>query len=295
HQERRARTGDRQAQVRKGRTSRRGLQEAAHSTPARAFQGAGGDRQVIHHNPFLRLGPAGLAIIFAAAAQTLEQAESFGETFGYNDANEVFKALVSKYPDNPDYRVRWGRMFHEHWAPDTAQELYAEALGIKPNHAGAWLGVALLKADAYDPTAAEAAKKALEADPKLVEAQELLARLALEDNNNAKATEEAKKALALNPDSIQGKAILASIDLLADKKDSQWDPHDARGYETIGHFFTLNRRYDEGIAYYEKAIQIDPQLYSARSQLGVNLMRMGRPVEAREQLLICYNNEYRDH
>ena len=34
------------------------------------------------------------------------------------------------------------------------------------------------------------------------------------------------------------------------------------------------------IEYYRKAIALDPQLYSARSQLGVNLMRLGQDEEA---------------
>jgi len=121
-------------------------------------------------NAILRLGIAGLALIFAASAQTLQQAEALWKDFKYDQANEVFKQLIAKYPDNPDYRVRWGRMYNEHWAPDVASELFGEALALKPNHAGALLGVALLKADAYDPTAAEAAKKALEV-PATVAAQ----------------------------------------------------------------------------------------------------------------------------
>ena len=89
----------------------------------------------------------------------------------------------------------------------------------------------------FEARAGDLARKALESDPKLVEAQELLARIALEDNDNPKATEEAKKALAMDPNSEQGKAILATIDWLADKKETAWDPHTAKGYETVGHFF----------------------------------------------------------
>src|SRR6202035_5756635 len=100
------------------------------------------------------------------------------------------------------------------------------------------------------------------------EAQELLARLALEDNNPSKAAGEAKKAIEMDPNSVQGKAILATIDWHADKKETTWDPHTARGYETVGHFFVLNPRYEEGIQYLRKAIEMDPQLDSARSQLG---------------------------
>jgi len=146
----------------------------------------------------------------------------------------------------------------------------------------------------FEARAGDLAKKALEIDPKLVEAQELLAKIALEDNNNAKATEEAKKALALDPNSQQAKAILATIDWLADKKDTPWTPTTAKAYETVGHFFVMNRRYEEGIQYFRKAIEIDPRLYSARSKLGVNLMRLGQNAEAYKQLEICFNNEFQD-
>src|SRR5258708_1232056 len=171
-------------------------------------------------------------------------------------------------------------MFLDHWQPDIAADLFGEALEIKKDHAGAYMGLALIADEHFQGKAEELAKKALEYDPKLVEAQELLARLALEDNNNAKAAEEAKKALAIDPKSVQAKAGLASVDWLADKTDTQWDPHDARGYETAGHFMTLNRRYVEGIDFFRKAIALDPALYSARSKMGINLMRLGQDQEA---------------
>src|SRR6185295_410911 len=121
------------------------------------------------------------------------------------------------------------------------------------------------------------AREALEADPQLLEAQELLARLALEDNNPPKAIEEANKALKISP-----KAIRAAVDLLDDKTDSPWmgrilaiDPKPGEAYETLGNFFVLNRRYEEGIQFYRKAIEVEPDLWSAHSQLGINLMRLG--------------------
>ena len=244
---------------------------------------------------WLSLG--GILILFTALlpAQTLEQAQALWKARRYQDANNEFRALTAKYPKNPDYRVQWGRMYLEHWQPDVASDLFKEALEIKENHPGALLGLALVAAENFDSRAEQLARKALEADPKLLEAQELLARLALEDNNNAKATDEAKKALAIDPNSVQGKAILATIDWLADKKETQWDPRTAKGYETAGHFFVLNRRYEEGIAYYRKAIELDPQLYTARSELGINLMRLGEASEAFTQLKTCYDNGFQDY
>jgi tetratricopeptide (TPR) repeat protein len=227
-------------------------------------------------------------------AQTLDQAEALWKARRFKEANEVFKQLEAKEPKNPDYKVRYGRMMLDHAQPTDAQDLFQEALAIKKDHAGAILGLALVASDNFDSRAGDLARKALEIDPKLLEAQELLARIALEDNDNPKATEEAKKALAMAPNSEQGKAILATIDLLADKPETAWDPHTAKGYETIGQFFVINRRYEEGIRFFRKAIELDPQLYSARSKLGINLMRLGQNDEAYQQLETCFHNEFQD-
>jgi tetratricopeptide (TPR) repeat protein len=245
---------------------------------------------------FLRLGLAGLLFIFGASAQTLEQAENLRKQRRFFDANEVFKALDAKNPNNADVKAHWGMLYYDtHRQEDDAAKLFSEALAVKKDHPVALYGLALLAADAYDHKAADMAHQALEADPKMVEAQELLARLALEDNNNAKAEEEAKKALAIDPNSVGGKAILATLDWLADKKESSWDPKTARGYEIAGHFFTLNRRYEEGIALLRKAVDMDPALYTARADLGVNLMRLGKEQEAYDQLKQCFDNGFASH
>jgi tetratricopeptide (TPR) repeat protein len=228
----------------------------------------------------------------AVSAQTLQQAETLWKARRFKDAFNVFTALEDKYPDNPDIKARLGRLLLERNQPDDANAEFNKALAIKKDHAGALLGEALLAADLYDAGAAELARKALESDPKLAEAQELLARLALEDNNNPKAIEDANKALALDPNSVQAKAILATMDWLADKKDTQWDPHAAKGYETAGHFFTLNRRYVEADQYYRKAIEMDPYLDSAKAQLGINLMRLGSHDEAYQLLKGCWDGGY---
>ena len=198
----------------------------------------------------LRLGGVLFLAALAVPAQTLQQAEALWKQRNFGAANEVFRALVAKYPDNPDYRVQLGRMFLDHGMPDDVQnaaDLFNEALGIKKDDADAMLGLALIAADEFNGNAEKMARQALEWDPKLLEAQELLARIALEDNNNEKATAEAKKALAIDPNSPVAKGILAAIDFLDGKTETSWDPHDARGYETIGHFFVhepaLRRRH----------------------------------------------------
>ena len=252
-----------------------------------------------------RLGAVLFLVAAALPAQTLEEAETlwkqrkFGtESNGGNPgANEVFRNLVAKYPDNPHFRVRWGRMFLDHGAGDDIQnaaDLFHEALAIKKDDADAELGLAIIAADEFSGNAEKLAHQALEWNPKLLEAQELLARIALEDNNNEKAADEAKKALAIDAKSPVAKGILAAIDYLTGKKESSWEPHDARGYETIGHFFVMNRRYEEGIEYFHKAIALDPTLYGAHAELGLNLMRLSQNDEAYKELQIAFTNGYQN-
>ncbi|HTQ53288.1 MAG TPA: tetratricopeptide repeat protein [Bryobacteraceae bacterium] len=242
----------------------------------------------------MRLALLVLAAAAGLSAQALDQAESLWKQHRYREANDAFRALVDGHPRNAEYRVRWGRLFLDRFQPADAAQLFKEALAIEPKRADALLGLALVAADGFEVAAQDYAHKALEADPRLVAAQELLARLALEDNNPERAAAEAQKALKMSPESTQAKAILATIDWLNDKPGDQWDPHTGAGYETAGRIFVLNRRYEEGIRLFRKAIAAQPDLWSARSQLGINLMRLGDEREARTQLEMCYDNDYKD-
>ncbi len=97
-------------------------------------------------------------------------------------------------------------------------------------------------------------------------------------------------------------AIHAAIDFLHDKNDTPWigrilkiNPAYGEAYSTAGHFYVINRRYDEGIVAYRKAIELNPRLWEARAQLGVNLMRLGEDAEASRQLEECYNANYKSY
>jgi cellulose synthase operon protein C len=233
---------------------------------------------------------------FSACGQSLDRAESLWRAHDYDGAKNEFEALVKANPKNAAIRVRFGQLFYERFNPSDARKLYEEALGIDANNAPAMLGLAEIFADEYNADANKLAEKALEADPKLYQAHELMARVALEDDNAKKAAEEADAALKINPDALEAIAIKASIELLADKQ-SPWVAkigNRGKGYETIAHFYMINRRYEESIQYYRKAIAATPDLWSAHSQLGVNLMRLARVGEAKQELDLAYENHYRD-
>jgi cellulose synthase operon protein C len=233
----------------------------------------------------------------AASRDPYIRAEANWALRRFGDANDDgFREAVKAQPKNADYRVRWGRMLLDRVQPKDAQDLFLEALDIKENHAGAILGLALLASEGFEGKAAELAQKALEADPKLVEARVLLASIALEDNDPRKALEEAQKALVFDPESLEAMAICATIDWLDDKPDTPYlarilkiNPVYGEVYAVAGRFFVLNRRYDEAIRLYRKALELNPNLWRARAELGLNLMRLGQEAEAKTQLEQCFN------
>ncbi len=193
----------------------------------------------------------------------------------YEDARDQFRVATTEHPKNAEMRVRWGRLFLERFNKADAEKLFNEALEIDKNNAAAYLGLALVYAEGFSIKAVEDAQKALQLDPKLVEAQELLAYLALEDNDVDKAVKEADKAIAMSPEALDGMAIRATIDWLNDKAGTEWtdrilkvNPVYGEAYATGGHFFVINRRYVEGIQLYRKALELNPRLWDARARAG---------------------------
>jgi len=236
-----------------------------------------------------------------AASSAYLRAEGYWGTEKYQEANNQFRLAVSQSPANAMYRVRWGRLMHERFNNTDATNLFKEALEKDPKNAQAYYGLALVSADGFDSKALEYVGKALELDPKLVEAHELKANLLLEDSDEAKAFAEADEALKVSSEALDAMAIHAAIEMLADRSPDAWftkiravNPNYGEGYALVAHHLVLNRRYEDGIAYYRKAIEADPRLWPAHSQLGINLMRMGQEDEPRKQLELSYDNGYRN-
>jgi cellulose synthase operon protein C len=254
------------------------MRKHAHSSEARACYKA----LTLSHDPYLRAeGDWGLGL--------------------YQEANGEFRTAVAQSDRNALYRVRWGMLLHERFNNTDADALFKEALDRDPKNALAFYGLALVSADGFDSHAIEFASQALALNPKLVEAHELLANLALEDSDTAKAGQEADAALQISPDALDAMAVHAAIDVLADRSPDVWfekirkvNPGYGKADAIVAHHLELNYRYDDAVVYYRKAIELDPQLWSAHSALGVALMRLGQVDEPVKQLEMSYDNGYRN-
>ncbi|MBI5280383.1 MAG: tetratricopeptide repeat protein [Candidatus Solibacter usitatus] len=229
----------------------------------------------------------------STAQSAVQRAEALWKQRQYKDANAAFRQAVKDQPGDAALRVRWGLLLLERFNSGDAADLFNEALKLRKDYPPALLGLARVHAEDFDRRALDFTRKALEADPNLVEARELLAHLLLEDGDFEAAVGEADRI----PASRQALAARATIELLHDRDASAWLSKmgdDSAAYARIARHFVLNRRYEEAIGFYRKAVAMDPLNLSAQSELGINLMRTGQDQEARRVLEAAHNAGFTD-
>jgi cellulose synthase operon protein C len=229
------------------------------------------------------------------------RAEGFWGLEEWEQANEQFRLATQPANSKALYKVRWGMLLHERFNDADAAGLFREALAKDPSNAEAYVGLAAVSADGFDGTAAEYLRKAIAFDPKLAEAHELMADVALANDDRNVAAAEADKAIALENDALDAMAIHAALELIADHPPDPWfakiqaiNPHYGGAYARVAHHLELHYRYEDAVTYYRRAIEIDRRLWAAHSALGIDLMRLGKADEPFKELQLSYDNGYRD-
>lgn len=230
------------------------------------------------------------------------QAEAARAIGDFSTANEQFRAAVEAYPDDPSVRERWGRLYLDTHQANEAVQLFLESLERDEDYVPAKLGLATVSTERFEDRAREWVDEALDAEPDNVEALMLLARMDLEEGEVGRADEhldaalQAAEAQGLPP--LELYALKASVDILNDVEDGPWveraleyNPSYGEIYETQAHFYVITRRYREAIELLRKAVELDPQLYSAHAELGVNLLRENRVEEAQRHLTLAYQGD----
>ena len=237
----------------------------------------------------------------AQARDAYSRAEGFWGLEQWQQANDEFRVATQPADSDPKYKVRWGMLLHERFNNSEAADLLHEALSKDPTNASAYLGLAIISADGFDGHAIDYAAKSLELDAKLTEAHELMATLALENDDHALALAEADKALALDSEALDAMGTHAAVELIEDRAPDAWlakiraiNPAYGEGYASIAHQLELHYRYTDAVTYFRKAIDAEPELWAAHSGLGIELMRLGNTSEPQQQLELSYNHGYRD-
>lgn len=229
------------------------------------------------------------------------RAEGFWGLEQWDQANEQFRLAAQSSDKKAMVKVRWGTLLHERFNNSEAADLFREALQEDPSNAHAYLGLAVVSAEDFNGQASAYAAKAIELDPKLASAHELMADLALTNDDRDAAAAEADKAISLDPEALGGMATHVALELLADRSPDAWlvrigtfDPHDGEPYAGVARQLELHYRYQDAVTYYRKAVELDPRLWAAHSALGIELMRLGQSDDAYRELQLSYENGYRN-
>lgn len=229
------------------------------------------------------------------------RAEGFWGLGEWDSANEQFRLATQSTNSKAIYKARWGMLLHERFNDKEAADLFREALEKDPSCVDAYLGLATVSSANFDGKAPFYLGKALSLDPKRAEAHELLAHVALENDDRELAVDEADKALAVEGDALDAIAVRVAIELINERSPEAWiakitavNPHYGDAYARIAHHLELHYRQEDAVNYYRKAVQVEPDLWPAHSALGIGLMRTGQQEEAQKELELSYNHGYRD-
>ncbi len=238
----------------------------------------------------------------SAEGTPAEQAEAYWMLGDLKSANNRFREAVRVEPGNPDLRVRWGHLYIDSHQNREAAKLFGEALELDGGHVPARLGMARVLATRFDGKAIDDVRKTLEDHPSQAEGYLLMGRMALEEGRLDEASKSLHTALResekLGIAPLEAYALLASLELLQGRQDNGWvdkaldyNPRYGEVYLEQAHFYVISRRYREATERLRKAVRVNPQLWRAHAELGVNLMREGLDEEAARHLKIAYQGD----
>jgi len=229
-----------------------------------------------------------------------ESAWALGDT---QRANTLFREATNANERSVQPRVRWGRLFlytHQH---ADALTLFQEALERSQNDVHAKLGMAHVLAEQFEGRARTLVDEVLQQDDTLIDAHLLRARMDLEEGQFDKVDATLDKAQQLAERQKQPPLEILTLravleQLQQGKRRDDWvqralayNPRYGTIYETLAHFEVMRRRYTQATALLRRAIEVQPDLWSAQAELGANLLREGDFAGARTHLTTAYSGD----
>lgn len=230
-----------------------------------------------------------------------EAAWALGDT---QRANTLFREATNANERSVQPRVRWGRLFlhtHQH---DDAIGLFREALERSSSDVYAKLGMAHVFAERFEGQARQLVEEVLKEDDQQIDAYLLKARMDLEEGKLEDVGKTLDRAQQLADRQKQPPLEVLTLRAVyeqiqeEDKKRDEWaaralayNPRYGQIYEQLAHFEVMRRRYTQATALLRRAVEVQPDLWSAQAELGSNLLREGDFAGARTHLTTAYSGD----
>jgi len=215
----------------------------------------------------------------------------------YRESNRYFRRATQSDPDDLDTQIAWGNLFLEKYDPANASISFKAALKINPNLPEALLGMALTLTGGSSEQAEALLAKALKANPNLEPAHAALAEIAIHREDFEEAEKKIRRCLEINPRSLKARSLQAvlhyargEVRALDDASQAllELNPRYGDLYRHLARYCVTQRLYGQAVEFFRQAIRLNPNLFGAYADLGVNLLRIGRESEAKEILEKAY-------
>lgn len=215
----------------------------------------------------------------------------------YRESNRYFRRATRAHPSDLETRIAWGNLFLEKYDPANASASFRAALKINPNLPEALLGMALTLTGGSSEQAEALLAKALKVNPHLEPAHAALAEIAIEREDFESAEKSIRQCLEINPRSLKARALQAVLHYARGEEKAldharqallELNPRYGDLYRRLARYCVTQRLYRQAVDFYRQAIRLNPDLFRAYADLGVNLLRIGREAEAKEVLETAY-------
>lgn len=240
--------------------------------------------------------------VSAESLDAVVRAEAAWRLGDLQAANAFFRTALELDPESFTVRHRWGRLFLATHQADEAARLFIEALDLNEDYTPAKLGIAAVALGRFEDRARTIVEEVLDGEGRHLEARLISARLSLENGAVGAARETLDEALeiagAQDLPPLEVYALHAAADVLQGITESEWtdralayNPSYGEIYATPAYYYLINRRYREAVELLFEAVRIQPDLWTAHAELGVNLLRQNRVEEAQAHLARAYQGD----
>ncbi len=215
----------------------------------------------------------------------------------YRESNRFFRRATQADAGDLDTQIAWGNLFLEKYDPANASTSFKAALKINPNLPEGLLGMALALTGGSSEQAEALLAKALKVNPRLEPAHAALAEIAIDREDFEAAERRIRQCLEINPRSLKALSLQAVLHYARGEAQALDDalrgllklnPRYGDLYRHLARYCVTQRLYRQAVDFFRQAIRLNPNLFSAYADLGVNLLRIGRESAAKEVLERAY-------
>ena len=228
-----------------------------------------------------------------AAAGRAYLLQSAGNAVAVRQALAAFDAAAAADSANMDARLRAAELLLDKYNFPDAKTSFEDVLRRSPGNARALLGLARIAAQASDSRATALLRQSLAADPALVDAQLMLARMHLEAESYDSAAIAARRAIASDSTSIAAWALLGATAWLTGDSAAyshalaaarRINPRPSDFFAELAEAAARQRRYADGVRLARDALALDSSSTRALGLVGSNELRAGNMEEGRARL-----------